>query len=169
MGFRFETVYTPASLAAMARAIRRTVRKKRSKRSHVFGILTALLGLSFVLSGAEWDLRAVLTLLIVCVIILALIFEDRINGYVAFKRMLPGMDHSVVSFRENGYHSETPFGNSDFPYSGIQVIAEDPNYFIFIFSASHAQIYDKRTLTGGSCAEFADFIHEKTGLDIQMI
>lgn len=169
MEFRFETAYTPVSLTAMARAIRKTVRKKHSKRSHIFGVLTAMLGLSFVFSASEWNFQLSVTLLLVVVILSAMLFEDRLNGYIAFKRMPPGMDHSVTCFREDGYHSQTALGNSDFPYSTIRVIAEDANYFVFIFSASHAQIYNKQTLSGGSCKDFADFIQAKTGLEIQAV
>jgi len=163
--FRFETVYNPASMAVMAKALRKTVRKKHSSRSHAFGIITAALGLFLVFSAEEFNFKVILTLTVVAVIMLALIFEDRLNGYIACKRMIPGMKSSCVLFHEEGYHSETPVGTSDFPYGTIRAIAEDCHYFIFIFSASHAQLYDKRTLNGGTPEEFKEFLYRKT--DIQ--
>ena len=164
MEFRFETDYTPKSMTVMAKALRKTVRKKHSRRSHVFGGVVAVLGIVLALSAEEINFRLVLTLTAVAAILLALIFEDRLNGYIAYKRMLPGMDSSKVNFHEDGYHSETPIGASDFPYDNIRMIAEDATYFILIFSASHAQLYDKRTLTGGSCEEFKEFLLRRTGI-----
>jgi len=37
MEFRFETVYNQKAFTSMAKALRKTIRKKRSKRSHIFG------------------------------------------------------------------------------------------------------------------------------------
>ena len=165
MEFCFETDYTAKSMTVMAKALRKTVRKKRSRRSHVFGGIVAALGIMLAISAAEINFRLVLTLIAVAAILLALIFEDRLNGYIAYKRMLPGMNSSKVTFREEGYHSETPIGASDFPYGNIWMIAEDTTFFILVFSASHAQLYDKRTLTGGTCEEFKGFLFRKTGIN----
>lgn len=164
MEFCFDTAYTTSALTVMAKALRKTVRKKRSRRSHVFGGIVAVLGITLALSAEQVDFRLFITLTAVAAILLALIFEDRLNGYIAWKRMLPGMDSSRVVFHEDGYHSETAIGTSDFPYDTVREIAEDTNYFIFIFSGSHAQLYDKRTLTGGTCEEFRDFLFRKTGI-----
>ena len=43
MNFRFETDYDLDTLTAMAKGLRRTVRKKRSRRVHVFAAITFLL------------------------------------------------------------------------------------------------------------------------------
>ena len=39
MNFVFNTVYDMDALTAMARAVRKTSHKKRSKRSHIFGLI----------------------------------------------------------------------------------------------------------------------------------
>lgn len=49
------------------------------------------------------------------------------------------------------------------------LIAETGDYFVFVFSASHAQIYDKKGLCGGSPQQFKDFIEEKTGKKVTYI
>ncbi len=162
MNFTFETAYTPASMSVMAKALRKTIRAKHSKRSHRFGFLVLLLGLILMLSAEAVTFRLVLTVVALAAILLALIFEDRINGYFAYKRILPGTQSSIVQFYEDGYHSETAVGTSDFRYDSIVMLAEHKDYFILIFSASHAQLYDKHTLTGGSCEAFKSFISEKT-------
>lgn len=59
--------------------------------------------------------------------------------------------------------SETEVGKSEFAYNKIAMIAETDRYFVFVFSASHAQVYDKSNLSGGSVSEFREFIIERTG------
>ena len=45
-------------------------------------------------------------------------------------------------------------------------IVELPAYFVFLFSKSHAQVYAKAGMTGGSAEEFCAFIAEKTGKEV---
>ena len=150
-------------MSVMAKALRKTVRAKHSKRSHRFGFLVLLLGLLLLISAEAVTLRLALTLAAMSVILLTLIFEDRINGYFAYKRILPGTSSSLVQFYEEGYHSETAVGTSDFWYDSIVALAEHRDYYVLIFSANHAQLYNKHSLTGGSCEAFKSFLSEKTG------
>ena len=53
MEFCFETDYTTKALAAMAKALRKTVRKKHSRRSHNFGWIVFFLGLLLALPIGE--------------------------------------------------------------------------------------------------------------------
>ena len=85
MEFVFETTYDQRAISEMAKALRKTIRKKRNKRTHILGwlvILFAILisipekGEQFVVTGS-----AVLTWIVVFIMILVLIFEDKINGY----------------------------------------------------------------------------------------
>ena len=46
--FSFETDYDMNTFISMARALRKTVRKKRSKRSHIFGVGVVVLGMASV-------------------------------------------------------------------------------------------------------------------------
>lgn len=136
MEFSFETVYDRKAMTAKARVLRKTVRKKSSRRSHVFG----------------W---------IVLVLLAVLIWGDAINGWVAQKRMVPGTGKSVSVFSEENYHSVTDLGETTWHYDKILAVAETPVYFVFLFSKNHAQVYDKRTLSGGTEEEFRSFIREK--------
>ena len=45
MGFQFETAYDQEAVTIMAKAIRKTARKKRSRRSHIFGIIVIIFAL----------------------------------------------------------------------------------------------------------------------------
>ncbi len=170
MEFRFETQYTAKTMAVMARALRKTIRKKRSRRSHIFGWVVFALGVLLVLvNGFALSFRTVITLAAAVVILFALLFEDRINGYVASKQLLPGMEKAVTVFSEGGFTSTTDVGTTEWKYDKIAMLAETADFFVFIFSASHAQLYDKQHLQGGTAEEFRHFIEQQTGKLVQQI
>lgn len=170
MEFTFETTYDQKAFTAMARALRKTVRKKRNHRAHVFGWIAVILGLLLTLlsrnEGFAINLRTIITWLAILLILIVMLFEDAINGYIAKKRVLPGLDKSKVTFTAEGYSSMTDVGASEFSYDRIMAIAETADYFVFIFSASHAQVYDKSTISGGTAEDFCKFIEEITRKDV---
>ena len=49
MGIQFETDYNMETLTAMAKGLRKTVRKKRSRRVHIFAAVVLVLGLLTIL------------------------------------------------------------------------------------------------------------------------
>lgn len=167
MEFKFKTVYDQKAFTAMAKTLRKTVRRKHSKRSHIFGWIVVILALLLAFFAGEegfvLDARTVITLLISGVMVGALIFEDTLNGYVALKRTLPGTDTSVCTFTEEGYKSVTEMGTTEWAYDKPVMLAETADYFVFVFSASHAQLYDKKQISGGTVEEFCQFIEQKTG------
>lgn len=163
--FSFETDYDMNTFISMARALRMTIRKKHSKRSHIFGWGVVVLGIAFTFLG---DVR-VLHITAIAAIALALLFEDRLNGWIAMKRMLKGMEKVKSDFYEDRYVSATDIGTTEWHYDKIKAIAEDKDYFIFLFSESHTQAYDKRKMTGGTGVDFRNFIMQKTGLNVQRI
>ena len=164
--FTFETTYNQKAMTTMARALRKTVRKKHSRRSHIFGWIITVLALLLILPIGErtftLDFRTVLTLIAILVIVVALLFEDQINGYIARKRMLPGTAFALCTFGEDGYVSETKAGKTEWKYDNIETIAETKDYFVFLFGKNHAQVYDKNSLQGGSIEEFRTFLVKKT-------
>ncbi len=164
MEFTFDTVYDKKALTAMARALRKTLRKKHSRRSHIFGFLIAALALFLSLRDLpSFSLRNGVTLLAAPVLLFVLLFEDTLNGYVARKRMLVGTERAKSRFSEESYVSATAVGETVFYYENIAALAEDKNYFIFLFSFSHAQVYDKHSLAGGAEAAFRSFIEQRCG------
>ena len=136
MEFRFETRYDQRGLTAMARALRKTIRKKGSRRSHISG----------------W-----------CIVALAVVLV------AAKKKMLPGTSSAKSVFTEEGYTSTTEAASTGFHYETVQQVCETADYFVFLFSRQHGQIYDKATLSGGTAEEFRAFITEKTGKPIAYI
>ena len=103
MEFIVETAYDQKAIAMMAKALRKTTRSKSSKRSHIFGIAVMILAVVLTLPIGEkefvLDFRTIFTWAIAAIIFFTLIFEDSINGYVARKRMLPGLAKSTVTFK----------------------------------------------------------------------
>ncbi len=170
MEFVFETRYNAKTMTAMAKALRKTIRKKHSRRSHIFGWIITAVALLLVFSGGfTLDMRTVVTLAAVLAIVTVLLFEDRINGAIAKKRLLPGTEKAVSVFTENGYSTVTEIGSTDWNYEKIQIIAETADFIVFILSANHAQLYDKRSLQGGSAEDFRSFIEKITGKTVQTV
>ena len=153
----------------MAKALRKTIRKKHSRRSHIFGGLVIALGALFIFIEPTMDFRTMLTLAAVLILFAVLILEDRLNGFVAKKRMLSGTEKAVTTFSEKSYFSSTEIGKTEWNYDKIMIIAETADFFVFIFSKSHAQLYDKSSLKGGSADDFRKFIETVTGKQIQPI
>ena len=169
MEFIFETDYNQKAMTAMAKGLRKTVRKKHSRRSHIFGWIVIVLALLLSWPSDPVMGKNVLTWIAAGVLLLALIFEDQLNGYFARKRMLPGAAHAKAIFSEEGYRSETKAGCTDWTYENISAMAEDANYFIFLFGKNHAQVYDKHSLTGGTVEEFRAFIQKQTEKTTKML
>ncbi len=173
MEFHFETAYDQKAVTAMAKALRKTVRKKRSIRSHIFGLIVVALALLLTLPIGDrpfvLDLRTIFTWLVALILILVMLFQDRINGFTARKRMLPGLSKATVTFREDAYLSETEIGKSEFGYGNITCLAETEAYFVFAFSQNHAQVYDKSSISGGTLEEFRTFIEGAVGKKIKKV
>ncbi|MBQ2753683.1 MAG: YcxB family protein [Firmicutes bacterium] len=173
MEFIFETLYDQKALSIMARALRKTIRKKHSKRSHIFGILIIILAilLSFKGNTEGFTLTSnfIITWIVIIIMVLALIFEDSLNAFFAKKRALPGTEKAVTTFKEDVYVSETNAGRTEFFYGNINILAESDGYFIFVFNQNHAQLFDKNNIVQGTSDEFRKFITEKTGKEIQKI
>lgn len=169
MKFTFETHYNAKTMTIMAKALRKTIRKKHSRRSHIFGWLVIALGALFIFIEPTLDFRTILTLAAVLILFAVLILEDRLNGFVAEKRLLAGTEKAVATFSENSYISTTELGKTEWGYDKIIMLAETADFFVFIFSKSHAQLYDKRSLQGGTPDDFRKFIEAVTGKQVQPI
>ena len=173
MEFIFETIYDQKGVSVMAKALRKTIRKKRSKRTRIFGAIIVLCAIMLTIpeEGEEFIVTGsmIATWVTVGIMTLTLLFEDKINGYIARKRMLTGMHKSITTFKEDCYTSETELGKTEFYYNNIHVLAETDEYFVFLFKPNHAQIYDKKGMKQGSLDEFRSFIEQKTEKEFQRI
>lgn len=167
MEFQFETRYDQKGLTALARALRKTIRKKRSRRSHIFGwcivALAALLIAAQRLLGEPWTLRDTLNGVAGAILIAILFTEDQVNAFFAKKKLLPGTSFAKCVFTEESYTSTTEAATTEFHYEVVRQVCETADYFVLLFSRQHGQIYDKASLSGGTVEEFRTFITEKTG------
>ena len=173
MVFTIETDYDLETLTAMAKGLRRTLRRKRSKRVHLFAAVVIALGL--LVLAAKLFLKQPLggedavTLIAVLAVILTGIFEDRLNAYAAKRRLLPGTQHASTIFEADSYTVKTGAAESKWQYDKILAVAETKRCFVFVLSKNHAQAFDKAGLSGGSLDDFRAFVAEKTGLPIQTV
>lgn len=173
MEFIFETKYDQKGISAMAEALRKTIRKKKSKKQHIWAILIIILAVILTIpkNNEEFVItfNLVITWVAVLVMVFTFIFQDKINGYFARKRMITGMEKSITTFKDESYFSATNMGKTEFYYKNIFEVVENNDYFIFIFDKSHAQIYDKNGITKGNIDEFRTFITKKTDKEIRKI
>ena len=176
MKYTFETLYNQEALTIMAKCLRKTVRRKKSKRSHFFGWIVVILAVILsVASDAESfaiDFKKVITWATALAIVVSFIFEDWLNGYFAKKRMLKGTEKSTSTFDTEiatAFISETAIGKSEFSYDKVAQIAETERYFVFIFSENHAQVYDKVSISGGTVDEFREFISKVTNKTVVIV
>ena len=170
MQYTFTTTYDKKALTAMAKCLRKTVRRKRSRRSHALGWAAVALAVLVTAMPAEEpvavDGRILLTWAVVAVMLLAMLFEDRLNGFIGGLRMLKGTEAAAAVFdteQPDGFTSETAVGKSEFFYSSITALAETEDYFVFLYGANHAQVYAKSSLQGGTAEEFRAFLESVTG------
>ncbi len=169
MEFTCHTTYNQKALTAMARAVRKTVRAKRSRWIRIYawmiiGLLLVSLWLSW---GNLWQTAAN------CAVIAALLLirwkEDAINGYFAKRKALPGTDCSDTSFYSDHYLVKTAAAESKWHYDKILAMAETRDYLIFVMGKNHALAIEKASLSGGSIQAFCRFIEEKSGQKIQNV
>jgi len=172
MEFTFACTYDLRALKAMNRAMRRTVRKKRSRRTHIFGwILIVLIAVLIWRDIAEgtFAARSVITLIAGAAMLIVLLFEDHLNARISRRRMLSGIEKVTAVFTPDGYVSRSEAGMSEWKYSRIRTVAETKDYFVFALDENYGQVYAKSGLSGGTAEEFAAFIAEATGIPVDRI
>ena len=164
---RVKTVYDQKALTAMARGLRRTVRKKHNRVSRVIAGIIIALGLVSGIAPALLEPKGSpqwLCLFVSILLLVILCTEDWVNGFFARKKNLPGATEVEAIFEEEGYTTVTQIGTTTWKYEAIRAVAESERYLVFVFSNRHAQIHDKMGITQGTSEELSALIREKTGL-----
>lgn len=171
MEFTFQSEYDTKALTALARTMRKTLRKKHSRISHIFAVVIIVLALLVVVPFGDkifvWNTITFLDLVVAVALTATLLFEDRLNGYIARKRLMPGTENNTAVFGENSFTTVCEVGTTEWNYENVLLVAETSNYFVFLYSKNHGQIYTKASMTGGTLDEFRTFIEEKVGKKIQ--
>ena len=170
MKFTVRTNYTVRRMATMARVLRKTVRKKHSRRAHLFGgivlLLAGALSIGHLVNHDPIDASQLSVWIAFLAILIALLWEDQINGYFAYKRMMAGTGTSTADFFPDRYVTTTEVGMTEWHYDKVLLIAETKDAFVFVFDKRYGQIYDKETLEGGSAEEFRHFLETVTQKEI---
>ena len=172
MVFSFNTIIDQKAMTAMGKALRKTTRKKRSRRGDILGCIAVLFGVLLLFGGKDgfvFGFRSIVILLALLTVIIVMIWEDQINAYIARKRMMPGTGSAVSIFDADGYKTTTDIGETCWHYDKIGQLAKTGDYYVFAFGQSHAQVYDRRSISGGTTEEFEKFIEGKTEKRFQMI
>lgn len=175
MEFHFTTVYDRACMTAMAKALRKTVRRKHSRRTSVFGwalvLFVIALWLPIVTGRRSADFGDIVSLIAIIFVSVVLWKEDSLNAFFAQKRMLPTSRRAEASFTDSGYRNVTDAAVTEWSYENIPLaaICDVGDYVVFALNKTFAQAYDKRTLTGGSIEDFYRFIEQKTGRHVVKI
>lgn len=169
MEFTCHTTYNQKALTALARAVRKTIRAKRSRWVRIYAwIITGLLLVSLVITwGKVWP--TVTNSVAILGLLLVNWKEDAINGFFAKRKALPGTDVADTTFYPDYYFVKTPAAESKWQYDKILALAETKDYLLLVMGKNHAMALEKANLEGGSIQEFRHFMEEKSGRKIQNI
>ena len=169
MEFTCHTTYNQKAMTAMARAIRKTVRAKKSRIARIYAwVIIVLLAASLWLyRGVVW--KTVANGAVLATLLLVNWKEDALNGYFARRKALPGTDTADTTFYPDCFLVKTAAAESKWQYDRILALAETRGYLLLVMGKDHAMALDKTALEGGSVSKFCDFLEEKSGRKIQCI
>lgn len=177
MEFIFVTEYDQKAYTTIAKVVRKTIRRSL----HLIFYVSYCAVYTVILLGVivpQLDFRdeeygmllGVMIAPMVVVFALMLIFPitlgDHLNGFLARRQALPGTSRATAVFTAESYTITTDASKADFYYSGIDVLAETTDYFVFVLGKNHAVILSKAGMSKGSPEAFRQFIEEKTNKKI---
>lgn len=167
MEFLMHTTYDRPTMTVMARASRKTINRKRTRLIHIWIYVVLLLGIlcAIPLDGTLTSSNIICGL-VAFFMLAARILEDYLDGWIAYRCVLPGTEQVDTTFTPEQYCTKSKISTTKWSYETIAAVAESPRYFIFILSPKYAQIYDKSSLTGGSCEQFRALLETVTGKPI---
>ena len=161
------TTYDRRALSALARALRKTVRRTRSRLLRVWcWVLLVLSLLSAWVSWGEWgncgaqwgggrpD-------------------AGRSAGGGRNQRLLcqaerPAGDGGVHgALLEEHYETKIAGAATQWQYSKLLRLAENDRYLVLILGKNHGQLCDKEELTGAAPEELRAFLEQRTGLTVE--
>lgn len=166
-----QTTLDPRAMTALAKANRKTLRRKSSVPVRTLALFVVLLELFLVITylrGGQygWPINALLGLFMLG----CLLSEDRVNGLFALRQTPPDRRVVNTAFQEGScYICRTQSGENWWPYHSIHAVVETEHYFALLIDRTHGQIYSKEGFSVGTHDQFRTLIQRKTGLKIQKI
>ncbi|MBM6664479.1 YcxB family protein [Flavonifractor plautii] len=169
MEFVCSTRYSPKTLTAMARALRKTVRVKMNLWLKV--VCAVLIGICLLsIYASRDDPWYVGTNGVVIVFLLVVQWkQDWLNGYIARRRALPGTEFSSTTFHQDYFETQIAGAVTQWQYDKVTMLAESKACIFFIMGKNHASAFEKEGVEGGSVAEFRRFLEERTGKQIKFV
>lgn len=173
--FTVKTTYDLKALTIMARALRKTLRKGHSILTHIVtsafiaALLFIVVGYFLIGEAGENLLMLAFDVAIIVLLLLIMLMEDTLNGWIAGKQTLPRARDGETTFEADSYTTTTTAVTSTFTYGQILSICETEEYFVFFLSKKHGQIFDKNGFQDGDVRNFRRFIMDKTGKTILLI
>lgn len=173
MEYSFETYFDHAALAAMSKALRKTMRKRKSIFMRVFALFFVAFAVycSSPLAGREFSTSpsSLVSYLALFLLLTAVLFEDTINALAAQGKHIHKGDEVDAVFRDDAYEIRSDDGITFWQYHNILYLTETRYFFVFVFDQNHAQVFDKDSLTDATIEEFRVFIENKTQKKIKRI
>lgn len=169
--FTVEQTYDLATLTALCRASRKTVRRVWRVFRVVFWVILAAGTLLFaaMLALQLYEPDDIVMPISLAVLLLLMIFEDKLNAWVTQRRMLPGTAHSTTVFADDVYTVTTDTTETKYQYENITSLCETDRYFIFFLGKRHGQVFDKQGFRQGDPDAFRVWLGQKTGKTVQTI
>lgn len=170
--FTVEQTYDIKTMTALNRAARKMVRRWYNILRAVVWLLlilavgTILLSLAYGIFDIidDWILPVG-----ALVMILFLIFDDTLNGWLSLRSLLPGSAHSTTVFTDEAYTVTTDTTVTEYRYENITRLCETERYFLFFLGKKHGQCFDKRGFQQGDPDAFRVWLEHKTGMTFQKI
>lgn len=166
MEFGFETRYDKEALMALSLAMRKTVGKKRRRNQCILGGIVMLAGLVRIVLAfwkGNWDGTVLVSVAAIALVLYTILCEDRISANNRSRAASAEQPHIFATFLDEDYCTVMDGSEMRREYEEVKYLAETERYFALILGPRHAQLYDKRSITGGTEEEFRAFIEEKTG------
>lgn len=169
MEFTCKTVYDRRALAAMSRALRKTLRKKIDGGLKVFAGVVTLVALITILDPAQslW-LRGLYGVLVFLMLFVQW-KGDSLNAIFAKRKALPGIEVCRARFTQDYYETVIAGASTRWQYDRVLAMAETSRYVILLLGRNHAQAFEKRCLEPGNVEAFRGFLEQRTGKYIQTI
>lgn len=173
--FTAKTTYDLKALTIMARALRKTLQKGHSiltrivTSAFIAALLFIVVGYFLIGEVGENLFMLAFDVGIIVLLLLIMLMEDTLNGWIASKQMLLGARDGETTFEADSYTTTTAAVTSTWTYGQIVAVCETEEYIVFFLSKKHGQIFSRKGLQDGDWQDFRNFIMEKTGKTIQYI
>ena len=169
MKFTFNTEYGYGTFLALAKALRKTVKKKASIGRYILAVALVVLAVLRFGNAETLDLATLIIIIAVLLMTLVLLFQDQIDAFYSKKSLPHGGKTVTYSFYDEEYVSTIGEETSVHKYSDIGFIAETPNNFVLIFEEIPAQVLYKKELSAEDTEDFRKFITEKTDAEYKSV